>query len=36
MVHTYPGFIAVFGDCIRMIEDVLYTEDVQPIRGIRL
>jgi len=30
MAHTSPEFIPVFGDCIRMIRDVLYTKDAQP------
>ena len=30
MAHTSPEFIPVFGDCLRMIRDVLYTEDAQP------
>jgi len=30
MAHTSPDFIPVFGDCIRMIRDVLYTKDAQP------
>ena len=30
MAHTSPEFIPVFGDCIRMIRDVLYTKDSQP------
>ena len=30
MGHTSAEFIPVFGDCIRMIRDVLYTKDAQP------
>ena len=30
MAHTSPEFISVFGDCIRMVRDVLYTKDAQP------
>ncbi|PFH51051.1 hypothetical protein AMATHDRAFT_47441 [Amanita thiersii Skay4041] len=30
MAHTSPEFIPVFGDCIRMTRDVLFTKDAQP------
>jgi len=30
MSHVSPEFIPVFGDCIRMIREVLYTKDAQP------
>jgi alanine-glyoxylate transaminase/serine-glyoxylate transaminase/serine-pyruvate transaminase len=30
MGHTSPDFIPIFGDCIRMIRDVVYTKDAQP------
>ncbi|OBZ73507.1 Alanine--glyoxylate aminotransferase 1 [Grifola frondosa] len=28
--HTAPDFIPVFGDCIRMLRDILYTTTAQP------
>ncbi|KAL7280868.1 LOW QUALITY PROTEIN: hypothetical protein ACG7TL_005812 [Trametes sanguinea] len=30
MSHVSPDFIPVFGDCIRMIREVLFTADAQP------
>ncbi|KAI0629160.1 PLP-dependent transferase [Trametes polyzona] len=30
MSHVSPEFIPVFGDCIRMIREVLFTKDAQP------
>ncbi|KAF8630748.1 hypothetical protein AX17_005343 [Amanita inopinata Kibby_2008] len=30
MAHTSPDFIPVFGDCIRMTRDVLFTKSAQP------
>jgi len=30
MSHVSPDFIPVFGDCIRMIREVLFTKDAQP------
>jgi alanine-glyoxylate transaminase/serine-glyoxylate transaminase/serine-pyruvate transaminase len=30
MSHVSPEFVPVFGDCIRMIREVLFTKDAQP------
>ena len=30
MSHISPDFIPVFGDCIRMMRQVLFTQDAQP------